>query len=208
MIIEENERILFQGDSVTDVGRNREEADNLGFGYPMMIASLFAALCPEKNVHFLNRGNGGERVRDLELRWKTDCLDLKPTLVSILIGVNDCWRRFDSNDPTTAAEFEVTYRILLDGIKKQGIKKIILLEPFVLPVTEDRKAWREDLDPKIHVIRELAREYGAILIPLDGVFSAASVLKPSNFWTIDGVHPTNAGHALISREWLKTVKVI
>jgi len=208
MIIEENEIILFQGDSVTDVGRNREEKDNLGFGYPMMVASWFAAMYPEKNVSFLNRGIGGHRIRDLELRWKEDCLDLKPTMVSLLIGVNDCWRRFDSNDPTSAAEFEATYRILLDGIKKQGISKIILLEPFVLPVTEDRKAWREDLDPKIHVVRELAREYGAILIPLDGVFSAASVLKPSNFWTIDGVHPTNAGHALIAREWLKTVKAI
>ena len=208
MIIEENEIILFQGDSVTDVGRNREEKDNLGFGYPMMVASWFAAMYPEKNVSFLNRGIGGHRIRDLELRWKEDCLDLKPTMVSLLIGVNDCWRRFDSNDPTSAAEFEATYRILLDGIKKQGISKIILLEPFVLPVTEDRKAWREDLDPKIHVVRELAREYGAILIPLDGVFSAASVLKPSNFWTIDGVHPTNAGHALIAREWLKTVKAL
>ena len=135
MIIEENEIILFQGDSVTDVGRNREEKDNLGFGYPMMVASWFAAMYPEKNVSFLNRGIGGHRIRDLELRWKEDCLDLKPTMVSLLIGVNDCWRRFDSNDPTSAAEFEATYRILLDGIKKQGIRKIILLEPFVLPVT-------------------------------------------------------------------------
>lgn len=174
----------------------------------MMVASLFAAQYPEKSVHFLNRGNGGERVRDLDLRWKEDCLDLKPTLVSILIGINDCWRRFDSNDPTTTAEFENSYRNLLEKIKKQGIKKIIMLEPFVLPLTEDRKAWREDLDPKIHVIRELAREYGTTLIPLDGIFSAASVFKPSIFWTIDGVHPTNAGHALIAREWLKTVNAI
>lgn len=208
MIIEENERILFQGDSVTDVGRLREEEDNLGFGYPMMVASFFAAKYPEKKVCFLNRGNGGERVRDLEKRWQEDCLDLKPTMVSILIGINDCWRKFDSNDPTTLAEFESSYRVLLDKIKKQGIKKIIMLEPFVLPVTEDRKAWREDLDPKINVIRELAREYGATLIPLDGIFSATSVLKPCSFWTIDGVHPTNAGHALISREWLKTVNAI
>jgi len=208
MIIEENERILFQGDSVTDVGRNRDEEDNLGYGYPMMVASWFSAKYPEKNVSFLNRGISGHRIRDLDLRWKEDCLDLKPTMVSLLIGVNDCWRRFDSNDPTSAAEFETTYRILLDGIINQGIKKIILLEPFVLPVTEDRRTWREDLDPKIHVIRELAREYKATLIPLDGIFSAASVLKPSNFWTVDGVHPTNAGHALISREWLKTVKAI
>lgn len=206
MIIEENERILFQGDSVTDVGRIRYESDNLGFGYPMMVASWFAAQYPEKNVVFLNRGISGNRVRDLELRWKEDCLDLKPTMVSILIGINDCWRRFDNNEPTTADEFEATYRILLDKIKKQGIKKIILLEPFVLPVTEDRRAWREDLDPKINVIRELAREYGGRLIPLDGIFNAISVFKPSSFWTSDGVHPTNAGHGLIAREWLKTIK--
>ena len=208
MKIEENERILFQGDSVTDVGRDREDGSSLGAGYPMMTAAWFAAKHSEKNVDFLNRGNGGERIRDLEGRWQEDCLDLKPTIVSILIGINDCWRRFDNNEPTTAGEFEVSYRNLLDRIKEQGINKVILLEPFVLPVTEDRKAWREDLDPKIHVIRELAREYGAILIPLDGIFNAASVLKPSTFWTIDGVHPTNAGHALIAQEWLKTVKAL
>jgi len=208
MRIEENEKILFQGDSVTDVGRIRNEEDNLGSGYPMMVASWFAAMYPEMNVHFLNRGNSGESIKHLETRWKEDCLDLKPTMVSILIGINDCWRKFDSNEPTTPAQFECSYRNLLGKIKKQGIKKIIMLEPFVLPVTPDRKAWREDLDPKIHVIRELARDYGATLIPLDGIFSAASVLKPSSFWTADGVHPTNAGHALISRQWLKTVNAI
>ena len=208
MKIEENEIILFQGDSVTDVGRIRKEEDSLGFGYPMMVASWFAAKYPEMNVHFLNRGNSGESIKHLEIRWKEDCLDLKPTMVSILIGINDCWRKFDQNEPTTPAQFECSYRNLLDKIKKQGIKKIIMLEPFVLPVTPDRKAWREDLDPKIHVIRELARQYRATLIPLDGIFSAASVLKPSTFWTVDGVHPTNAGHALISRQWLKTVNAI
>jgi len=158
MRIEENERILFQGDSVTDVGRIRNEEDNLGSGYPMMVASWFAAKYPEMNVHFLNRGNSGESIKHLEIRWKEDCLDLKPTMVSILIGINDCWRKFDRNEPTTPAQFECSYRNLLDKIKKQGIKKIIMLEPFVLPITQDRKAWREDLDPKIHVIRELARE--------------------------------------------------
>lgn len=208
MRIEENERILFQGDSVTDVGRIRNEEDNLGSGYPMMVASWFSAKYPEMNVNFLNRGNSGESIKHLEIRWKEDCLDLKPTMVSILIGINDCWRKFDRNEPTTPAQFECSYKNLLNKIKKQGIKKVIMLEPFLLPVTQDRKAWREDLDPKIHVIRELARDYGATLIPLDGIFSAASVLKPSSFWTADGVHPTNAGHALISRQWLKTVNAI
>ncbi|GIP38352.1 lipase [Paenibacillus sp. J31TS4] len=205
MLIADREVVLFQGDSITDAGRNREAAGDLGKGYALMAAGLFASLYPEMGVTFYNRGISGNRVKDLQARWQQDCLDLKPTLVSIYIGVNDCWRRYDRNDPTSVEQFEAGYRDLLETTKRELDPKLVLIEPFVLPVPEDRKEWRVDLDPKIHVVRELAREYGAKLVPLDGLFAQASARMEPARWAHDGVHPSPAGHALIARAWLEAV---
>lgn len=203
MILKNNDIVLFQGDSVTDCGRSREDDKDLGNGYPMMIASWLSALYPEINLKFINKGISGNRVRDLKGRWENDCIKLNPTFISILIGINDCWRRYDSNDPTSVEDFEKDYRYILKQIREKTDARILLLEPFVLPVPEDRRAWREDLDPKIHVVRELAREFKAMLLPLDGIFSSASAFKEPAFWLPDGVHPSPAGHALIAKEWLR-----
>lgn len=206
-LIEDNSMVLFQGDSITDAGRSRENDSDLGRGYASMISAWFSAMYPKKNVKFLNRGISGNRVKDLKARWQEDCIDLKPNLVSILIGINDCWRRYDSNDPTSPESFERDYRNILNQIRNDlADTKIILLEPFVLPVPEDRKEWREDLDPKIHIVRELAREYNTYYLPLDGIFAQASVLAKADFWAADGVHPTQAGHALIAQKWLELVQ--
>lgn len=200
--------ILFQGDSVTDCGRIRNDAENLGNGYAMMASSWFVATYPERNVKFINRGISGNRVRDLKYRWEEDCIQLNPTIVSVLIGINDCWRRYDSNDPTTVEQFEEDYRSILIQLKETIDPQIILMEPFVLPVPDDRKKWREDLDPKINVVRLLAREFKTHLVPLDGIFNQASVYKHPKVWTPDGVHPSSTGHALIAKEWLKVAKDI
>lgn len=208
-ILEDNAIILFQGDSITDAGRNRELFDNLGFGYAMMAAAWFSVLYPEKQVQFINRGISGNRVRDLRSRWEKDCLELQPTLISILIGINDVMRWYDCGDATTLEEFENDYRYILTQTKKhlQNVK-IIICEPFVLPIPEDRKKWREALDPKINIVRKLAQEFHTFYIPLDGIFARAAAQRPPEFWTPDGVHPTPAGHALIAQEWLKTIKVL
>ncbi|MEC0169384.1 SGNH/GDSL hydrolase family protein [Paenibacillus graminis] len=208
MEFQENDIILFQGDSITDWGRNYEDPSSLGVGYALMVAARLGLLYPEKKLTFINRGISGNRAADLQRRWDKDCLELKPTVVSIYIGINDTWRRFDSGEETTAAQFEASYRDLIERTLRATNAKLILVEPFVLPVPEDRKGWRQDLDPKIHVVRELAREYGALLVPLDGLFAAASVKADSAFWAPDGVHPSPAGHALITDAWLKAVGAI
>ncbi|MEK4473941.1 SGNH/GDSL hydrolase family protein [Paenibacillus sp. FSL R7-0048] len=208
MIFQQNDVILFQGDSITDWGRNHEDASSLGVGYAMMVAARLGHLYPEKNLTFFNRGIGGNRIVDLQGRWDKDCLDLKPTWVSIYIGINDTWRRFDSGEETTPEQFEASYRDLIERTRKSLDAKLVLIEPFVLPVPEDRRTWRQDLDPKIHIVRELAREYGAPLVPLDGLFAAASVKAEPAYWAYDGVHPTPAGHALIADAWLKTMGAI
>lgn len=197
--------VLFQGDSITDAGRNKSDSKHLGTGYALMAAGLYGARYPERNVTFFNRGISGNRVKDLQARWDEDCIALKPTIVSIYIGINDTWRKFDRDDETTVEAFEAGYRDLLVRTKEQLDARIVLMEPFVLPVPEDRKRWREDLDPKIHVVRELAREFGAALVPLDGLFAQASTRAHSRYWAPDGVHPSPAGHALIARAWLDTV---
>lgn len=198
--------VLFQGDSVTDCGRGWDNPVGMGTGYAMLAASFFQARYPEAGVRFINRGISGFRVRDLKGRWQEDCLDLKPTVVSILIGINDTWRRYDSNDPTSVEQFETDYRDILMQTRRNLDAQIVLMEPFVLPHPEDRNAWREDLDPKIHVVRTLAREYGAALIPLDGLFAQACTRQVPEYWAADGVHPTAAGHALIAQAWLETVE--
>lgn len=161
--IQDNARVLFQGDSITDHGRSREDLSDLGSGYPLITAGWFSALYPQKRVTFVNRGISGNRVVDLLARWDADCIALQPTWVSILIGVNDMWRRYDSNDPTSVSDFEVNYRRLLETTVSRLNPKLILCEPFLLPVYEAQRSWREDIDPKIEVVRKLSREFNTIL---------------------------------------------
>ena len=130
--IKDGEKVLFIGDSVTDCGRSRSaNSKDLGAGYPMFIASFVKAMYPEKDITFINRGISGNRTRDLMKRWKEDCIDLNPDWVSILIGINDTWRRYDSNDPMTVEEFESNYRSLLERTNTETNARLILMEPFV-----------------------------------------------------------------------------
>jgi acyl-CoA thioesterase I len=205
-IIKHNCTILFQGDSVTDADRSREDDAELGFGYPMMIDAWLSASHPDRSIRVLNRGISGNKSRDLVARWKEDCIDLKPDVVSILVGINDTWHGFNLNDPTSTEEYAANYRKILEWTRSETDAAIVMLEPFVLPIPEDRIAWRLDLDPKIHAMRALAREFGTILVPLDGIFAAASAQREPLFWTPDGVHPSQAGHALIAQSWLRAVR--
>lgn len=199
----EKQTILFQGDSITDAGRDKNDPHHLGNGYANMVAAIFNALHPELRLRFINRGLSGNRAADLAARWHEDCIALRPSWVSILIGINDTWRRYDRNEPTEAGQFEAHYRKLLNDTQQQIGAKLILCEPFLLPCPPDREKWREDLDPKIQVVRRLAREFQAIYVPLDGLFAASSMKREPEFWAHDGVHPSQAGHALIAHHWLK-----
>ncbi len=205
-LIKKDSIILFQGDSVTDAGRSREEED-LGAGYPQKVGQYLSSFCADLNARVINRGISGDRVKDLQERWKEDCTDLKPDVVNILIGINDCWRKFDSNDPTDVEDFEAGYRDILTQTKATGVL-ITIMEPFVLPYPADRLAWREDLDPKIQAVRRLAREFGAVYIPLDGLLAESITTREPQYYSADGVHPTDAGHAFIARAWLKAVGLL
>jgi lysophospholipase L1-like esterase len=192
-------RYLFIGDSVTDCGR-RDDPDGLGFGYVRMLAEHPSLAGAE----VINRGISGNRVVDLAARWQADVLDLRPDVVTVLIGINETWRRYDSADPTSTSDYERGYSELLATLDGPTL---ILMEPFVLPVTAEQESWHpDDLDEKIAVMHELAREFGAHLVPLDVALTARAVGETAAALADDGVHPTARGHELIADLWLDTAR--
>ncbi|MDR0495893.1 MAG: SGNH/GDSL hydrolase family protein [Treponema sp.] len=218
-IIDGNSIILFQGDSITDCERAKEAAAgssdpfvpaDLGSGYPAKIAGIFEILFPGSGARFVNRGISGNRVKDLLERYEKDFISLKPDVVSILIGINDTWRRYDSNDPTGVELFESQYRTLLKKLKHDLPQtSVIIIEPFLLNSIPGRNVWREDLDPKIQVVRSLAREFADCYLPMDGIFARCAVegVKETDM-AADGVHPTPLGHGIMAKEWLKALDII
>jgi lysophospholipase L1-like esterase len=207
MFLEPEDRVLFIGDSITDSGRNRENPLDLGHGYACLAAAHLQSRLAWPELRFLNRGISGNRVYDVEARIETDLMALEPTIVSILIGINDVWRRFDSGVVSEPHAFWQSYHRILTAIRDRVGSQIVILEPFVLPVPEDRRAWRDDLDVKIRIVRDLAVEFEADLVPLDGIFAEAATRAPAPYWLPDGVHPTLAGHGLIAEAWLDRVSV-
>ena len=201
--LDEKQTILFMGDSITDCVRSKENPAELGNGYANMIATRMNVDMPELNFRFLNLGLSGNRIKDLKARWQEDCLNHRPDILSIMIGINDVWRCYDSGDPTSAEAFLADYREIIQKVKTKCNSQIIIIEPFVLPHPEDRKQWREDIDPKIAGIRELALEFADAYVPMDGIFAAAAIRREPAFWASDGVHPTQAGHMLIADSWLE-----
>ncbi|MCR5279860.1 MAG: SGNH/GDSL hydrolase family protein [Lachnospiraceae bacterium] len=207
---EDGETVLFYGDSVTDVDRKREDLYDLGNGYPSKVKKIYDVLFPGNKVTFINKGVSGDRTKDLASRLDNDCLGFKPDFVSILIGVNDAWRKYDSNDPTSPEEFEKNYRTVLSRIKKElPGTKILIMEPYVLFSVPERVVFHEELDPFIVIERKLAREYADYYLCLEGAF-AKHIAEGATDSEIseDGVHPTDAGHSIIAYEILKTLDII
>jgi lysophospholipase L1-like esterase len=196
-LFKENSLILFQGDSITDCGRNREDPDSLGDGYVNLIMETLSDRYSQSNLKFVNRGISGDKIRDLQLRWGTDCINVKPDILSILIGVNDTLI-------TPIDQFEEGYRMLLRESTRALNPEIVLCEPFLL--LGDNNAYRDDLDPKIEIVHKLSDEFCTLLLPLDKIFRDSCSNHPPEYWAPDGVHPTPAGHALIAKSWIKYVE--
>ena len=205
--------ILFQGDSITDGNRGRTNDLNhvMGHGYAFSIASRVGADHPQQHYAFFNRGISGNKVNDLAKRWQTDTLELKPDLLSILVGVNDAASVVFQREPIISVErYEEIYRELLDQTIKQYPEIVIVMcEPFVLKVGKIKDNWDSffgDIQKRQAVVRKLASEYGAILIRFQKVFDDACEKAEPEYWMWDGVHPTVAGHELMARAWLKQVE--
>lgn len=196
-LLDPRRTVVFAGDSVTDCGR-RTDPDALGNGY---VRALYDDM-GDRGPRIVNAGISGNRAKDLHARWQTDVLAHEPDLVSVLIGINDTWRRYDKLDPTTTEAYEASYRALLEPL---GGVRLVLVEPFLLAVKDGQDSWREDLDPKIDVVRKLAAEHGAILVPADVEFTRQAAIVGATTLAADGVHPTPAGHRVLADLWHRTV---
>jgi lysophospholipase L1-like esterase len=201
-------RILFQGDSITDGSRNRKGDYNpLGNSYPMLIAAKYGTLYPERKLEFFNRGISGNKVPDLLNRWQPDALELQPTVVSILIGVNDIWHPLNGNQEVSVEKFEAGYDQLLAQTRAAlPNAKIILLEPFITPgsaTSSQWDVWQGHVQKFQAVVAKLGKKHHAPVVPLQRVFDEACRRAPAKYWVFDGVHPTAAGHQLIADEWVR-----
>ena len=205
--------ILFQGDSITDWGRDKKQtAPNtsaaFGSGYAMLAASGLLYKYPAKNLQVYNKGISGNKVYQLAERWDDDCLNLKPNVLSILIGVNDFWHTLNGSYKGTIENYTADYKKLLDRTK-QALPdvKLIIGEPFAV---KDVKAvtdkWYPAFDEYRASAKAIAEQYDAVWIPYQAIFDKAIETAPGSYWTIDGVHPSVAGSQLMAHAWLETVK--
>ena len=197
--------IVFQGDSITDFGRNREQQDNfnspaqLGTGYVNLTASELLWRFPEDDLHIYNRGIGGHRVVDLYARWKIDTINLNPDIITILIGVNDFWHGELNGNNVEIDRFETVYRMLLDWTFKACPKvKVILMAPFTVtglgPVTPEFAA---EVAKYAQVVEKIAKDYDLPFIPLQKHFDDALKTMEPAYLAPDGIHPSPAGHTII-----------
>ena len=190
--------LLFIGDSITDAGR-RDDPQGLGSGYVRLVAETLATRGDRRTI--LNRGIGGDRIGDLRDRWETDVMAHAPSTLSVYVGVNDTWRRFDQGQATDASDFEAVYRELLEQARAAFDPHLILVEPFITPVTEEQHGWLDDLAGKRAAVASLATEFGAAFVPLHRILTVAAAHHGAATIAADGVHPTPLGVELIAESW-------
>lgn len=203
-------KYLFQGDSITDANRDRDDerigSEIFGYGYPLLFASDILKNNKGK-YEFLNRGISGNRIVDVYARIKCDIINLKPDVMSILIGVNDVWHELNEQNGVDTSKFEKVYSMLIEEIKEALPDiKIIILEPFVLYGEGSKRYYddfRKGVEEKAAVAKRVADKYNLAFVPLMKQFDDAASDGDTKYWTTDGVHPTAAGHQLIKEELLK-----
>jgi len=211
--LEKDDVILFQGDSITDAGRNRDNKNSnnssaLGSGYAFMAAAALLDQYADKNLTIYNKGISGNKVYQLAERWQADCLDLKPTVLSILIGVNDFWHTLTGGYKGTIETYRTDFKSLLDKTKQQLPNvKLIICEPFaVTGVKAVDEKWYPAFNDYRSAAKEIAETYNAVFVPFQSIFDKAQKKAPGAYWTGDGVHPSIAGGELMAQAWLEAVK--
>ena len=201
-------KILFQGDSITDAGRDKRNFHDLGEGYPKYAAELIKAEYPDVDFEFINLGISGNRTCQLFDRLYSDAIALEPDIISILIGINDIWHRHSHLILTSDEQIELNYRSILKNIKARTNAKIIMMAPFLLDTT-DKEGVREDLKKILPVIYKLADEFADVFIPLDKHFDKALMSQPEpKYYSADGVHPNDNGRKFIGEIYADAIKAL
>ena len=204
--------LLFQGDSITDVGRSRHSAgpnslEGMGFGYPRLVMDQLFRDYPDQNLQFYNRGVSGNRIQDMAARWHQDTLSLQPDLISILIGVNDTWNFLYLGLGSSPEGFQRIYwQLLKDTQEKLPGTKLVLCEPFALLTGEVTEEWEADISQRQRIVQGLSSEFKAAFVPFQSTLdNAVAENVPAHQLLDDGVHPTQRGHRLLADCWLANV---
>ena len=205
-------RLVFIGDSITDMkwGRNEKDRNHyLGHSFVYLIASRLGADLPKAQLEFFNRGKSGNKVADLRARWQKDAIEMKPDVLTVLIGVNDVSQSRGAG--VDLDQWEADYREILGRSREANPKlRLILLDPFVLRVGRLNPAetwgyWRGLIDKQRAIVARLAKDFDAVHVRTQEVFDTASREASPEHWIWDGVHPLPQGHELIARHWLQEV---
>ncbi len=199
-------KLLFQGDSITDAGRDYADSHHLGNGYVKYAAGLLQETYPDVPFEFIDLGISGNQTKDLKARLEQDFVAVQPDVVSILIGINDVWH-YAGGEPQDNAFFEENYRTVLEALKTRTNAKIMMMEPFLVPI-DDKRDFRDDLGRKIEIIRQLAREYADVYLPTDGLLQAAFIGDEPLSFAEDGVHPTEKGAKYIAGLYVDYIRPI
>lgn len=212
-IFEKGNTLLFQGDSITDAGREKEKElpnnpQSFGSGYAFLAASTLLNALPEKDLTIYNRGISGNKVYQLAERWQKDCLNIKPDVLSILIGINDYWHFRNGKYDGTIETYENDFRKLLKSTKeKLPNVKLVICQPFAVTNTKAvDETWVAPVKEFQAVAKKLAKEFNALWVPFQEVFDEAVKHAPATYWTSDGVHPGMPGAQLMAEAWLRVVE--
>ena len=198
-------KILFQGDSVTDAGRDRSDPHDMGNGYPRFASAMIQDSFPDTELEFVNLGIGGNRTEHLVERLETDFIEIQPDIISIMIGVNDVWHHYSHGIETSDEQFEQNYRAVLDAIKTRTSARILMIQPFLLETVDPAKQELcEELARKQAIVKRLADEYADAYLPLDEVLHSMTEEEPA-YYAADGVHPTPDGACCIGEAYLGAI---
>jgi lysophospholipase L1-like esterase len=205
--------VVFQGDSITDGGRNRSvtapnERAGLGSSYAALLAADIPRAHPGTSWRFYNRGISGHKIPDLQARWQSDTIALRPDILSILAGVNDYWHTRTHGYTGTVDDFDRQYRSLLADTKTAlPNTRVVVLEPFVTRTGAVDATWFPEFDQRRAVVARVARDAGALFVPLQRPFDEEAARLGPEALAADGVHPTPAGHRLIADRWRAAVRL-
>ena len=214
MLLNDTDVILFQGDSITDADRNREQEKpnnlaGLGRGYAFLAAGLLHEAFPAGKLQIHNRGVSGNRVTNLENRWQKDALDVNPDVLSIMIGVNDTWHGTAKGTPENGVPLgkfeEVLRKILTRSREHNPDLRLVLCEPFVLPCGAVNEAWFPEFTERRAIVKKLAGEFDAVFVAFQAMFDEALNRAAAEDWAGDGVHPSFGGHMLMAKTWFDAV---
>ena len=202
-------KIVFQGDSITDAGRDKRNYHDMGNGYPKYAAASIREAFPDTEIELINLGISGNRTDQLFDRLYPDAIAFEPDVISILIGINDIWHRHGSGRiETTDEQIAVNYRTILTRLKNQTKAKIVMLSPYLLD-SEDKEAWRPEVDRVRTIVRSLADEFADGFVPLADLFENALLTQPEpRYYAHDGVHPNDNGRAFIGKHYFEAIAPI